>query len=513
MSEPIPDFFTILVFFVYGLAFFSMGLAMMLESRRSPLLAEARVLRPLAFFGLVHGTHEWLEIFIKILDWYAAPPSVLLLWMRLVLLVLSFAALIYFGVQTFLPAAQGLFKRQAAGLLVFLAVYASGILLIAFAHKHTFLIWLDEADTLARYLLAVPGAALAGIALNRQSRLTQVSQDRRQLVFNFNLAALGFIGYALTQTVVAQSDLLPSRFLNQAIFTGWFGFPIQVVRAGLAVLITTGLIRASLLVEDERRRQFLEVQRARLAAMQQVQSDLKEKEALRQDLLRHTVLAQEDERARIARELHDETAQFLTALTLNLAALHEMVGCNPAASQAVERLQELGREMSQGIHRMVHDLRPAQLDDLGLVAALKYLADDAQRQAGLRVEVQITGARRRLDPLAETVLFRIAQEALTNVIRHADTTQARLLFNFEAQAVRLVIEDQGKGFQLNSPVQSSRLGLAGMVERAASLGGSLRLDSLPGRGTIVEASVPAPQATDLNNEEYIHESNSPDAGG
>lgn len=484
------DIRIVLVFFVYGLAFFSMGLAMSLESTRVPLLADVRVLRPLAFFGFVHGIHEWLEMYLRIREWFELPTLVAAPWLRLSLLVVSFAVLLYFGIQTFLPASHRFYKRHVAATAGFLLLYVVVVVWVGTIHQHQFTYRLEEADALARYLLAVPGAGLAAFALYRQSSRTAIQRERPRLVQNLNLAALCFGLYALTQLVVAQSDLFPASFLNQAAFIRWTGLPIQVVRAALAVLITISLIRASQAVEDERRWQFEASHRQRLEAMEQAQKDMEEKEALRRELLQRTVMAQEDERARIARELHDETAQFLTALTLNLAALQETPGLDESAREILKQIQMLSRDMSQGIHRMVHDLRPAQLDSLGLPAALQYLADDASRQAGLQVELHLQGNRRRLEPVVETVFFRIAQEALTNISRHAQASQAWVYLVFEPQQVSLRVIDQGVGFVPEQVEPKARWGLAGIAERATAVGGSLRLDSAPGRGTIVEVTIP-----------------------
>ena len=214
-------------------------------------------------------------------------------------------------------------------------------------------------------------------------------------------------------------DAFPANLINASVFLNLFGVPIQVLRAGVAIVITVSLIRAIQAVEEERQKELVAVQQARLDALDQVRHDLLEREAMRRKLLSHTVIAQEEERGRIARELHDETAQILTAFSLNLATLRELLPSDPRISEILTRLQGLSRRMSQGIYRMMHDLRPAQLDDLGLVAALNYLVEELHKSSDLQVVVNVTGERRRLEPLVETVLFRVAQEALTNVVRHA----------------------------------------------------------------------------------------------
>jgi signal transduction histidine kinase len=290
--------------------------------------------------------------------------------------------------------------------------------------------------------------------------------------------------------VVAPADIFLSPYLNTASFLAWAGFPIQAVRAGMAVLVTFGLIRATQDVEGERQRQWVAAQEARLQALEQIRNELVEREAMRRELLRHTVAAQEEERARIARELHDETAQYLTALSLDLATIQKSVRRNPDVNRILERLQTMSRQISQGIYRMVHDLRPAQLDDLGLIAALGYLVDEAQHNQ-LHVSLSIKGDRQRLDPLVETVLFRIAQEALTNIERHAGASQAVMVLSFDVQEVTLAVRDEGVGFDpAENPRPPHGWGLAGMRERAESVGGRFRIDSTPGHGTLVEVVVP-----------------------
>jgi two-component system, NarL family, sensor histidine kinase UhpB len=206
--------------------------------------------------------------------------------------------------------------------------------------------------------------------------------------------------------------------------------------------------------------------------------------------LRHTVRAQEEERSRIARELHDETSQVLTAFSLDLATLKTVICDRDDVKSLVERLQSLSKQMSQGLYRLVHDLRPAQLDDLGLIPAIEYLKDDSV-SSGLEVAIAIQGKARRLDPIIETVLFRVAQEALHNVVRHAQVSRAKITLEYQPQEIYLKVEDSGAGFNpVESFVPPRGWGLAGMRERVESVGGQLVIVSKPGTGTVVEVDVP-----------------------
>lgn len=476
----------VLIFFIYGLAFFSMGIALSLETTRAPRLAERRVLQPLAVFGLLHGMHEWIEILLLQGVWLGVPFPEYLDWMRYALLVFSFVPLVYFGLLMLIGPEKGgrLPLAILGGILLFYAI----LLILVSGQRPDLLI--RPADTLARYVLAVPGGILAGLGLRKRAR--QVEQEgRAKLARRFTWAAVGFAMYGLTQIFVGPIDLFPATIVNSAVFLELAGFPVQLVRASMAALVTVNLIQAIQIVDDEREEQLLTAQQERFAALQQVQRDLEEREALRRELLRHTVIAQEEERGRIARELHDETAQFLTALSLNLATLKNLVPELPRSKELLEELQTMTREMSQGIYRLVHDLRPAQLDDLGLVPALQYLGEEEQKRTGLQVALQVVGKRRRLDPLIETVIFRVAQEALTNVARHAQCDEAKVKLWFNSEDIVLEVSDKGVGLdgeQESSPERG--WGLEGMRERAESVSGHLHIYSPAGGGTIVEVTVP-----------------------
>jgi signal transduction histidine kinase len=246
-----------------------------------------------------------------------------------------------------------------------------------------------------------------------------------------------------------------------------------------------------IVVCQERQRRLEEAQQARVQAQEQVQQEMVKREKMRVDLLRHMVRSQEEERARIARELHDETAQTLTAASLNFATLQNLLAANPEMAGVVGRLQLLCKQMHQDLYRMVHDLRPAQLDDLGLVPALRFLVDEGQKNSGLKVSLRISGVQQKLEPFVETIIYRFVQEGLTNVTRYAGTDRAAVSVIYEEQQVIARVEDKGKGFDLEQHRQAGGgWGLVGIAERAQSLHGSFRIESAPGQGTMLEIAVP-----------------------
>ena len=231
--------------------------------------------------------------------------------------------------------------------------------------------------------------------------------------------------------------------------------------------------------------------------------ELKQKESLRGELLKKVIGAQEEERRRIARELHDETSQALTALAMGM----EAVTLAPSLSkeqlqEKLSRLKSLVVQTLDEVHNLIYDLRPSILDDLGLVAGLEWYAENRLQPLGLRVAVEVSGQERRLPSEVETALFRIGQEAISNVARHAEASSVVVTINFDADAVSLEVEDDGKGF---SPVAEPSAaptgwGLLGMHERAALLKGALDIASEPGRGTCVTVRVPLDERTALHEE-------------
>jgi len=222
---------------------------------------------------------------------------------------------------------------------------------------------------------------------------------------------------------------------------------------------------------------------------------VQERETQLEGLVRQLVNAQEGERARIARELHDETGQKLTALAMGLAAVEGSLAGEPArAHNLVRNLREVADQAITELRNIMANLRPAQLDDLGLVPALRwYIGQYGARHSELALCLNATRFARRLPPEQETVLFRVAQEALTNVVRHAHASQVSIDLSQEKDCARLVVTDNGVGFDVNTPPKyesGSGLGLVGMRERVALVGGRCSVESEPGCGTRITIELP-----------------------
>jgi PAS domain S-box-containing protein len=258
-----------------------------------------------------------------------------------------------------------------------------------------------------------------------------------------------------------------------------------------------------LVAESARRRAHEEMEervRTRTAELAQANDALRKEieerrgiEEQRAQLFTRLVLAQEDERRRIARELHDQLGQQMTALRLTLETLASLSVERADLRTQIEMLQELARELDLDIAFRVWELRPAALEGLGLAAALAEYAGNWSKRFGIRAELHVTRpASDRLTYETETTLYRFAQEALNNIVKHSRATRVDIVLEHSRDQVSLIIEDNGIGFdpaRLEMPGEG--LGLVGIRERAALAGAEFQIESTPGNGTTLILRVPA----------------------
>ncbi len=235
-----------------------------------------------------------------------------------------------------------------------------------------------------------------------------------------------------------------------------------------------------------------------LKQSEQTQGRLLEQSLVLRDQLRHlsrkVMQTQEEERKRISRELHDVIAQTLTGINVQLASLAKETGANPKGfDRNIARTRRLVEKSVDIVHQFARELRPAVLDDLGLVPALHSFMKDFTARTGVRACLTAFAGVEELDTVGRTALFRVAQEALTNVDRHAQATRADVSIRKLADRICMTITDDGKAFQVQGMMQakdSKRLGLLGMRERLEMVGGTIEFESAPGVGTTVQAEIP-----------------------
>ncbi len=240
---------------------------------------------------------------------------------------------------------------------------------------------------------------------------------------------------------------------------------------------------------------LVESRTAKLAeSNEKLRREMAEREALRRKLLH----AQEEERRRIARELHDQMGQNLTALHVGLKSLLDRQSRSGLGSR-VQRLQELATQTARDLNRVAVELRPAALDDLGLVKAIRALTETWSTRYGIDVDFEAGQYKAAgISSEIETILYRIIQEALNNVAKHAGATRVALVLRHTADHVHAIIEDDGRGFDARVASQSGngsgRLGLLGIQERLGMVGGNFKVESAPGRGATLLVRIPIPKA-------------------
>lgn len=473
------------VFFFYGLAFFSMGLAVLLEISHSSQLDFAKALVPLAGFGLVHGSHEWFEMLLIIHTQYMGHVEPFwIYYLRIALLAISFLFLVAFGARLVIGPGRPQLYFGMLGIVTGLWLIGLLVVLISTLPNQGHLI---AADVYTRYALAIPGAALTawGLVLQgnkfRQGGMTSFAID-------VYIAAAAFALYGgIGQLFASPSSIFPSDILNATVFLNWFSFPIQGFRALMAIIAAIFIIRSLRAFDEETRRQIQALSEAQKVEQKRLQE-------LRSELLYRTVQAQEKERRRIARELHDETGQTLTALGLGLHGLSQTISNNPQlAIQQSLQLQALATNGIKDLQRLVSGLHPPQLDELGLLPALRWYASEVKKRFNLDIQVQGLANGIEIQEEIKLILYRIAQEAITNAVRHAQANQVQVsLESWSEGGLKLKIEDNGTGFDVDTYLSSqeySCLGLLGMIERANLVGGKCKITSIPNQGTRVEVTI------------------------
>jgi len=209
----------------------------------------------------------------------------------------------------------------------------------------------------------------------------------------------------------------------------------------------------------------------------------------RMQLQLRLVTVQEEERRRIARELHDQMGQSLAALMLGLKSLLSNDVRSPIRNQ-IERLHDLANDLAKDVHHLALDLRPTSLDDLGLLVAISNYVEDWSSRWKIRADFHSRGLDgKRLPSHLETTVYRIVQEALTNIVRHAQAQNISVILELREDRLLAIIEDDGCGFDveamMNTPIRERRLGFLGMQERVALVNGTLNIESTPDLGTTV----------------------------
>jgi signal transduction histidine kinase len=273
----------------------------------------------------------------------------------------------------------------------------------------------------------------------------------------------------------------------------WFAVPLAVSGKILGLFSVDKAEPGFFTDEHVRLAEALAPQAAVAIQNAQLYADVSTGREQLQSLSRRLVELQEQERRALSRDLHDTSAQNITALTLGLGALVRAGDCSADTRARVDELLRLTETVSEDLHRLAVNLRPLALDRSGLIPALEQLLVAFRKQTGLTIDFDALGTgspAARLPGDVETVLYRIVQESLTNIARYALAKRVSVLFSLRDNRAQVIIEDDGRGFDVEEALRGGRLGLLGMRERAGMLGGQLTIESEPGHGTTIAVEVP-----------------------
>lgn len=338
-------------------------------------------------------------------------------------------------------------------------------------HHNTLALHTDEGPVWDTAVPIFEGrAGTARVGLSEESVNATVESLTGQMLLTTVLVAAAGVAAALILTWLVTRPILQLKEAAQAVGRGDFS---HRVRPWAADEIGDLALAFDAMTND----------------LAQAERERAERDQLRTQLLEKVIEAQEEERKRIARELHDETGQALTSLMVRLKHIHEACPA-PALLPQIEELRELLADTLDGVHNLSLELRPKILDDLGLEAALQRYVRDWRARHGVEADLVVLGlVEDRLPPPVETALYRIVQEGLTNVARHARAQTVSILLERRDDRVRAIIEDDGVGFDPAQALNAERLGIYGMRERVELLGGTLTIESAPGQGTSIFAEV------------------------
>ncbi len=316
------------------------------------------------------------------------------------------------------------------------------------------------------------------------------------------------IGYGFTGTIASsgEPDILPDLEHSQGLLNAHlvrrakalWGMPLRTPKGKSIPGVPSDTVIGVLIIGFEKPYQWLPSEREMLRAIAdrsamaieraRTGEVLRDREARIAELSGHLLRVQEEERKRISRELHDETGQALMVIRLYLGMLEQVAGTR-AKSKIRETVGVVDRTI-EGLRRIIGKLSPLVLQELGLVAAIRKEAKDFAKATGVKVRVAVSDDVGRLAPECESAIYRVVQEALHNVAKHAKATTVNVQMERHEEIMRLCIEDDGQGMKTNEGWNGRSFGLAGMRERVAMLGGTVEVDSAPGQGTKIDVIVP-----------------------
>ena len=456
----------IIMYFVYGLVFFVIGLVTGLQWRRRSDLELARPLPWLAAFGIAHGFYEWGYVFIPLQALYLDEAVVqVMVITHLLLLAVSFFFLFQFGVELILPLLPRYRWLRAVPVTVLLlwgvAVALRGMLA---QDPPTVLVAIGEGWS--RYLLCFPGALLSCIGLFHQADQMR-EMDLPRIANYLTGAAIAFLAYALfAGIIVPTSPIFPASAVNYTLLQQTIQIPPPVFLSLSGLAMAFFVVRSLEVFQVEAERRMAEMERAQLLAV---------------------------DRERIGRELHDGIIQNIYAAGLGLEEAYHLVTDDPTKTrQQIRRVMETLNRTIEDTRRYIFDLRMAE-QNRELETVLEELVQELRLDTLLDVNLEVVGQRCCwLDSAQVAHVTQIAREALSNVVKHAGATEATVSLHYLGSTTQLTVTDNGRGIAFGTSGNGNRQGqgILNMRERARLLKGDLVLDNNPGQGLRLQLTVP-----------------------
>lgn len=449
-----------IIYFVYGLVFFILGFAIILQTRQSSRLDLARSLRWLAAFGITHGFHEWGDLFIPIQATYLSPQVMRLLYiLHLILLAVSFAFLFEFGLTLFYTGKRGRWLHWLTTML-FMTWFITVFFLLpsAASDEHP---WRHAANALARYLIGFPGGLLAAYGLRQHTLLRIKPLNVPTIVLTLQVAGVALGAYGLFAGLIPPPvNFFPGSVLNQDTFIQWIGIPPLVFRSLTGLVIAVALIRALEVFDVVTERRIEELEQTQI------------------------IIA---ERERLARELHDGaiqkvyTAGLLVESASRLADSKSEIGTRLEKSVTVlnDAIVDLRRNLSE-----LHTGSPTMTESLPTL--LQQLVGDPRYASMVDITLDTNlSSSKKLSPIRASHVLAIVNEALANAVRHAQAQNVKIYARDQGTQLQIEVKDDGIGI---SPEPKAGYGLRNMRDRARLLNGDLRFAN--NKGTTVTLTIP-----------------------
>ena len=462
MFVDLQEFFElniVLVYFLYGLVFVLLGMAIVFQSSHRSRLELARGIGWLASFGISHGIYEWGIIFIPIQEIYLNQAGIAFLEsIHVVLLALSFGFLFQFGVVMLSRYWPGL----VAVPLVVMVVWMLLFIMPGFVISRDGSNWHQNAIIWARYMIGFPAGITAAFGLKIQARNTLMNFKMNGIYKTLQVGGGALVAYAIFGgLVVPQGNFFPASFISETSFNNLLGIPVPILRSLTGLVLAIAIIRALEVFEIETDQIIEQIEMERNLAL---------------------------ERERIGRELHDSTIQTIYSAGLLVQSARQKLPADDKSAQRLDRAMEALNDAIAGLRAYIDVLRPS-LDFQTLAEVIRSCENDLRWASLIDIEITIDLPRDTSTSVPNLQHIKaILCEAISNAVRHASAHQVRIDASHANNHFSIVIQDDGQGFQ--EVHYGKGYGLRNMRDRARLLGGSLTIDSRPGLGTTVSLIAP-----------------------